>query len=256
LQPCPLTPLLDPQAPPTPSPCLVTAGTPAAPELTLGLDPAYLFGGDVELTMVGHEPGMNDSRECLTEVLERPDDVPRSCMLAVQRISVGPDAQLIELARQFGAMLPPGVQGPPTIPEPDLHPNIVSFRATAFDRSGDMLFSVQPMRGQVLELPVGSRLEFVTEAPEAELQTYYRRQNETEFVEQTEYYFARWFRNWGELLSPSSDDPISFNIWTLHPGTQDDSELPPNGRAVLIYVLRDRRQGVAWWWFYVDVAPG
>ncbi|HET6581908.1 MAG TPA: hypothetical protein VFG69_00650, partial [Nannocystaceae bacterium] len=71
-----------------------------------------------------------------------------------------------------------------------------------------------------------------------------------------EDYDGKWFRTWGDLFAPGSDDPIARNTWTLVPGDQDDADLgpvPPDGVATLLYVLRDGRVGVTWTWLQVEV---
>src|SRR5690606_7983737 len=62
---------LDPAAlPERPDPCRVTDGSPARPELTIPVDPQFLFGGDIEVTMVGHLPGDGSTAACASSILE------------------------------------------------------------------------------------------------------------------------------------------------------------------------------------------
>lgn len=240
--------------PPFPSPCFVSGGAPERPELTIPLEPAFLLGGDLELTMVGHVPGEGSTASCVEALLTEADDIADSCMIVVQRVAVGPDAALLQLAADFGfadeADLGPI---PETIPDPDTHPRIQTFSVTAYEADGSEIGVFEPAVGDTLTLPWGARLEIETLAPEDDLQTYLIARDETGFDERDEIYTSRWFRSWGELLNPTSNDPLSLNTWTLVPGEQDEEETPPGDVATLYYVLRDDRQGVDWFWLQVAV---
>jgi hypothetical protein len=244
---------LDGELPESPSPCRVTGGTPGRPELVVPLDPNFLLGGDLEVTMIGHVPQRGSTQRCVEQMLAGPDAYDDDCIVLAQRVPVGPEALLRQIAIDLGLASPEQVGPiPETIPEPDAHPRIVLFSARAFDADGIEIGRFQVERGEVLELPAGARLELETEAPASDLQTYLVPRDGETFVEREEVYRGRWYRTWGDLLSPSSNDPVSFNTWTLQPGSQDEP-MPPDGRATLYYVLRDDRQGVDWWWFHVDV---
>lgn len=231
----------------------------ARPPFTVPIDPTYLLGGDIEITMVAHlPPEESDSRstaDCL-EVLLAGDDPGDGCLYMTQRVAVGPDAALLELAEQFGvpsSALPPG---PDEIPEPDRHPRLTEVRVAAFDGKADdatMIGTFTPNAGDVIELPWGARVEVEAEASADDLQTYLVVGDPGDFTERDEYYEGAWFVSWGALLSPTSDDPLSQNTWTLSAGMQDEEDLPPGGVATLVYVLRDDRQGVTWTHFSVRV---
>lgn len=231
----------------------------ARPPFTVPVDPAYLLGGDIEVTMVAHLPSDEaegrSTAECLAVLLSG-DDPGGGCMFMTQRVAVGPDAALVELAEQFGvpsSALPPA---PDEIPEPDRHPRLTAVRVAAFDGPKDddpMLGTFTPNAGDVIELPWGARVEIEAEAPADDLQTYLVVGDPGDFTERDEYYSGQWFVSWGALLSPVSDDPLSQNTWTLKAGMQDEEDLPPGGVATLVYVLRDDRQGVTWTHFSVRV---
>lgn len=247
----------DPNAgmiPEAPSPCLITGGTPAQPELTVPLDPVFLLGGDLEVTMIAHIPGEGSTQTCMEVLFEEPNDLPASCIYATQRVPVGPDAMLAQLAVDFGIADPEQLGAiPETIPDPDANPRIQRVTVTAFDADDTPAGTFDVARGEVLQLPPETRLELEAEAPEGDLQTYLVQRDNDEFVEREEVYEAQWFRTWGELLGATSNDPLAINTWTLVPGEQDPDDTPPGNRATLFYVLRDDRQGVDWWWFHVDL---
>lgn len=242
--------------PELPSPCRVTEGTPAQPELTIPFDVSFLLGGDLELTMVGHEPGRGDTQRCLEVLLSGGGTLDEGCIFVSQRVAVGPDAELLQLASMLG--LPDLEQLgtiPDEIPEPDTHPTIQSFVVKVFGPDDEERGTFMPQRGEVIEARVDDRIELETITPEGDLQTYLIARDMTAFDERQESLDGRWFRSWGTLLSSVSDDPFSINTWTLTRGEQDDDETPPGDRATLYYVLRDDRQGVDWWWFHVDIVP-
>lgn len=249
--------MLDPQAeelPEFPSPCEVVEGVPAQPELTIPFDIAYLIGGDIELTMVAHDPQRGDTDRCLEQFLAGGAKTSADCVFVSQRISVGPDAVLLELAGQLGLPIEDFGTIPDPLPEPDAHPRIQSFFVREFDENDVEVAVFEPMRGEVITAAAGHRLDFETVAPEDELQTYSFPQEDGRFLELEEQYEGAWYTTWGTLLNGSSDDPLSLNSWTLGRGAQDpEGVLPPGERATLYYVLRDGRQGVDWWWFHVDV---
>jgi hypothetical protein len=255
---CP-PPMFDPSSgmpPTTPSPCRIATDEPGSPHYTIPVDAAYLLGGDIELTMVGHTPMQGSTDDCLADLLHDGSDPPPECVYVTQRIAVGPDGALVDLAEQLGVpadMLPPA---PDPVPDPDRHPHITAVRVAAFDGPHDdakMIGTFTPGEGDVLQLPWGARLELEIEAPEEDLQTYVVPGDNDTFTERTETYSGRWFRTWGSLLAPDSDDPISRNTWTLQKGKQDETDVPDGGVATMIYVLRDDRQGVTWTWFQVEV---
>jgi len=227
----------------------------ARPPFTVPIDPTYLLGGDIEVTMVAHRPSESSTPACLRALLAG-DDPDEGCVYMTQRISVGPDAALLELAEQFGvpsSALPPG---PDEIPQPDRHPRLTEVRVAAFEGNASdaaMIDTFTPNAGDVIALPWGARVEVEAEASADDLQTYLVVGDPGSFTERDEYYEGAWFVSWGALLSPTSDDPLSQNTWTLRAGAQDEEDLPPGGTATLVYVLRDDRQGVTWTHFSVRV---
>ena len=239
------------------SPCFVTGGTPATPQLEIPLDPLFLLGGDIELTMVAHTPGSNRStRECLDRLLSEDADLSTDCLYVTQRVAVGPDTAIRQLAEDLG-FAEAGELGPiPDEPaEPDTHPRIERFSVQVFDENDTNVAARDVMPGDTIEVEVGHRVELETAAPEGDLQTYLIERDMDQLVERDELYTGQWFITWGKLLSPTSDDPVSINTWELEEGGQDESETPPGNRATMIYVLRDDRQGVDWWWFHLDFVP-
>lgn len=243
------------ELPTQPSPCRIPADDPAQPTYTVPIDPTYLLGGDIEVTMVGHRPDESSTSSCLEALLGggNPDD---GCLYTTQRLAVGPDAALLELAEQFGvpdSALPPG---PDEVPDADRNPRITELRVAAFEGQAEdapSLGTFVPAAGEVIELPWGARLEIEAEASPDDLQTYLVVGDAGNFSERTEYFEGSWFVTWGGLLAPKSDDPLSQNTWTLEAADQDETDVPETGIATLIYVLRDDRQGVTWTHFQVRV---
>jgi hypothetical protein len=247
---------LDPEAaglPTSPSPCRMTGGTPERPELVVPIDPSYLLGGDLEITMVASEPE-GDTAACAEALFGQADDILDGCLFAVQRVQVGPDALLVELAREllgidFGDDVGPT---PDEIPDPDTNPRLVRFEVEIVD-GGDVLARLDVGRGSAFELEYGQLVMVRAEASGEDLQTYPIPEDDDTFQEEREYYTGRWYRTWGEFLAESSDDPVGRNEWTMVPGEQDDGESALDDHAVLYYVLRDDRGGVDWWWFSVEL---
>lgn len=247
---------LDPQAEGTafPSPCLVSGGRPAVPELTIPLELSFLIGGDLELTMVAHKPGQGSTQLCLEQLLDDPRRLEEDCLLVTQRVAVGPNGRLLQLAQDFGI---PGIEQfgsiPDPIPDPDTHPRILSFTLRIFEDDVQVQ-SLNVERGQVVEAKLGQRIEVEVLAPPEDLQTYVIPADVSDFEQRQEHYVGAWYRNWGDLLGSSSNDPRAINTWIMASGNQDEQDVPPEGRATLYYVLRDERGGVNWWWVHLDVA--
>lgn len=249
----------NPQLPQTPSPCFIASEPVAQPEFLLPLDVAFLLGGDYEVTMVGHVPGSGDTQTCLEQLLGESGSLSRDCIFVAQRVAVGPDGRLLQIAQDFGI---PDVSQfgaiPDPIPDPDAHPRITSMTVRVLDRDGNEVSVSLPSREMPDAVPitasVGQTIAIEAIAPETDLQTYVIPRDMTEFDEKKETYTGSWYVTWGTLLSPTSDDPLSLNEWTLRRGEQDETDLPPGGVARLFYVLRDDRQGVDWWTFTVQVA--
>ncbi|MEM6293768.1 MAG: hypothetical protein AAGA54_21010 [Myxococcota bacterium] len=237
-----------------PSPCEITTGTPSQPELTIPFDIAYLIGGDIEVTMVAHRPDAGNTDDCLEQLLQGGTQADERCLFVAQRLAVGPDAVLLDLAGQFGLEdIDEFGDIPETLPDADTNPRIQSFIVREFDEDDNEVAVFEPMRGEVITAQAGHRLDIETIAPEDDLQTFPIRTDDG-FTDEEEAYEGLWFTTWGSLLSGSSDDPLSLNSWDLVRGEQDEEGvLPPGERATMYYVLRDGRQGVDWWWFHVDV---
>lgn len=256
---------IDPESgslPESPSPCRIPAdATPddGAQDLTVPLASTLLFGGDIELTMIGRSGDAPSAAECADRLLGGDSVLPVDCIYVVQRLSVGPIERLLALLVSFGAELPAGLEppDPEAIPDGDRNPRITDFVVTIIQPDGTTRELGPLDRGATVEAQLGDLLEIRTNAPAADLQPYLVPVNQGAggYEERTETYRARWFRTWGVLLSGSSDDPESTNSWELLRGDQDESERPPDDRATLFYVLRDSRQGVDWWWIHVTVAP-
>ncbi len=262
----PACPIVDPtefdpasgEFPEAVSPCELTGGTPSQPEFVVPFDVAYLLGGDIEVTMVAHDPDGGDTQRCYERLLRGDANFDGDCIYVVQRVPVGPDTVLLELAAELGLPDLGGFGGdlPDPPPDPDDNPRIATFAVEEFDENDNSVGMFMPARGEVISVTAGHRLDVTTTAPRSELQTYFIQQNNNEFQEDQEAYDGRWFTTWGELLNDTSDDPLSLNSWTLVRGEQDDEgDTPPGERATLYYVLRDGRQGVDWWWFHIDVTP-
>lgn len=236
-----------------PSPCFLAPAPEVEPRYTVPLDPLFLVGGSVELTLVAHRRGRGSTDRCMAELFAGSDDLlPEECIYATQRIPIGPEAAIVQAASAFGIDLGPA----PPEREPDRHPSITGFSVQAF--SGEVALG-SPIalteRGQVVTVPLGARLDLSTTAPVEDLQTYFSTGDQGLWIEETEAYDGRWYRTWGELWSPQSNDPRSINRWELVPTTQDVLPEPLLGRATMFYVLRDGRTGVDWWWFDVMVTP-
>jgi hypothetical protein len=237
-----------------PAPCRITGGTPAQPELTIPLDPTFILGGDIEVTMVGHAPQADvDTDLCLERLLGQSDDLPQECLFVTQRVSVGPDGRLLQLAADLGINFPGLPPIPDPIPDPDTHPRIQSFTATVLDEDDNEVGVYPLQRGDMITAREGDRLELEVISPEDDLQTYLIPVDMTSYEERDEAFDGSWYRTWGDLLSPTSNDPLSLNTWTMTKGPQDEEELPPDGIATLYYVVRDGRDGVEWFWFDVMV---
>jgi hypothetical protein len=248
----------NPMLPESPSPCFIARTPTGQPEFAVPLDIGFLLGGDFEVTMVGHVPGSGDTQTCLDQLLGESGSLSPDCVFATQRVAVGPDADLLQLAMDFGI---PDVSQfgviPDEPPDPDTHPRITSLTVHVIDENGTEIATHSPEKdgsSEPFPVRVGQRLDLEAIAPESDLQTYLIPRDMTAFDERTESYAGSWFVTWGTLLSPTSDDPLSLNEWTIHRGMQDETDLPDTGEALLFYVLRDDRQGVDWWWFRVAVS--
>jgi hypothetical protein len=319
------------EPPQIPAPCRITGDTPAQPSMQVPLDFNFLLGGDLELTMIAHLPGVGDTGTCADDLLQqRP--LSGDCLYVTQRASIASTAALAQAAEGFGVsgFELPGLdllgEQPDPIPDADRNTRIEGFRVVVTDNRvtrddfEDLFASDEPIevaRGDTLTVKAGQTLAIATTAPDLDRQFFpipaspdlsdgpdpgkdkpccvrWRELNgldpdpnpdadtyadcpttatdpaepgEDDYVIhldfgesfgcRVEVYEGDWYRTWGTLLSNDSDDPVSYNTWRMVPGQQDDieSDIPPDGRATLYYVLRDDRQGVEWFWFHVQVEP-
>jgi hypothetical protein len=242
-----------------PAPCLLhdLDEVVATPELVVPATAGTLGGAGVEVTVFASDPSGagTPSATCANGFFAGDSNLPDDCIVAVGRVSVGPLATLLELAEMAGVELPP-LPNPPPADEPDRHPAITSMTVTRFRDDGVQVADgalvehggrVQAKYGEILLVEVSS--------PEADLQTYSVPVNDGEaWRTEDERYFGDWYRTWGEQLASTSDDPDSFNQWTLSAGPQDASDRAPGDEAHLFYVVRDGRAGVAWRWFTVELS--
>lgn len=268
---------LDPSSmelPAMPAPCRIPteagagASTPASPSMQVPIDFNFFLGGDLELTMIAHHPDEGSTERCAQALLGE-EPLPSECLIAVQRASIGPDARILQLAANAGLEGLEQLGEIPSeeeIPDPDANTRIDTFRVVITDERVDIKnlesvledgTAIDVARGDTLEVVAGQTLVIETTASEEGLQTYFISAGNGEYEAKQEYYVGDWYRTWGTLLGNDSDDPRSLNTWKMVPGEQDDvvSDVPPDGRATLYYVLRDDRQGVDWFWFHVQVTP-
>ena len=236
------------------NPCVIAReGT---PEYVVPLSANVFIGGSVELTMISGVPGGTDTDTCAAEILAGEFDLPDDCLYSVQRLNVGPIELLAKLAADFGLELP-GFEVPADedIPEPDRNPRISEIRVGIISEAGEQIGDaviIQP--GGTFTAPRESILQVEVDSPEEDLQTFLIPVNNGEsYEERSESYQGEWYRTWGQLLSGTSDDPSSYNQWTLSQGDQDETEAPPDDKARIYYAVRDGRQGVNWFWFEVEV---
>ena len=258
---------LDPEAmslPEPPSPCRLPddGSDDGAQDFVVPFTTNVLLGGALEVTMISQAPGSPDTRTCAEALLGKADDLPNTCIYAVSRVSIGPLEKLLSLAQMFGFMLPPELgmtPAPEDIPDGDRNPRIVSFRVSRVADDGTLTDLGEQPRGATVQVKAEETLQIDTETPEADLQSYTVAINDgggdVGMETQKERLDGSWFRTFGTLLSGGSDDPKSYNQWTLEQGEDDEEELPPDGRATLYYVLRDSRLGIDWWWLNVEVVP-
>lgn len=245
--------LMGEELPELDSPCLIAReGT---PEYTVPLSANVFVGGAIELTMIAGVPGGTTTDTCAAELLGDEYDLPDDCLYAVQRLNLGPVELLLSIAAGLGFEIPGfEVPDPEDIPEPDRNMRISEVRVGVINDDGEQVgdaFIVGP--GDVFEVPLESTLQIEVDSPEEDLQTFLIPVNNGEsFEERDEAYQGEWYRTWGKLLSGTSDDPMSYNQWTLSQGEQDETEIPPGDRARIYYVVRDGRQGVNWLWFEVE----
>jgi hypothetical protein len=256
LEACPIPSFEDLQGeepPPFPSPCIIART--GAPDFVVPVAPAVFTGGSFELTMIASTPGGTSTDACAEPFLGGDHELPNDCIYAVQRLTLGPVERLALLAQELGFEFP-GVEAPDPedVPEGDRNPRISAFDVSVLDDAGEPGEPTAVADGATLMATLLEILRLDVVSPEEDLQTYPISVNNGEsFEERVENYGGRWYRTWGRTLSDFSDDPESYNEWTLSPGSQDETEAPPEGRAWLYYVVRDSRAGVAWHSFAIEV---
>jgi hypothetical protein len=211
----------------------------------------------VEIVVFASDPAGTGttSAACAASFLAGEANLPDDCIVAAGRVSVGPLATLLDLASMAGADLPP-LPAPPPEDEPDRHPAITSMTVTRFTSDGAQAAASELVEdGARIQAKYGEILLVEVSSPETDLQAYSVPVNDGEaWREESERYFGDWYRTWGEQLASTSDDPDSFNQWTLAAGPQDVSDTAPDDTAHMFYVVRDGRAGVAWRSFTVELS--
>jgi len=237
------------------TPCLL--GSEPNPVFTVPASEGVLSGADIELTAIGSTPGGTPTATCAADLLGGASDLPNDCIYAVQTVTVGPKLRLIDWLVSLGVDLGDiEAPDPDAIDDPDLHPQIESFRISVIDASGaELQAPVEVPRGGEFVAQRGQVLRIDTTSPEGDLQDFRIPVNANGDTEPgKEEYAGQWFITWGELLSPQSLDAESYNEWTLDPA-DDDAEAPPGDLAHLYYVVRDGRNGASQWWITLRVEP-
>ncbi|MEE9384862.1 MAG: hypothetical protein V3V08_15775 [Nannocystaceae bacterium] len=237
------------------SPCLIPTADPNFAEYQVPFSANAFLGGNIEVTMVGSTPGGTPTRPCADALLAGRGEVPHDCLMAVQRVEIGPVGRLILMAKalglDLGGLQPPN---PEDIPDADRNPRMVSMTVQPADIAGNPA-------GEPVEVPYGGQIDVQATANillhatalENDLQTYPMVVDETETSERDEAYHTHWFRSWGLLNTSSSDDPVSHNLWILDSENPDEPDTPKDNIATLYYVIRDGRGGTDWWWFRANV---
>ena len=229
---------------------LCRLSTAANAELTIPFDLNILSGGGVEVTMIAGVPGGTSTETCADVLLSGDIEVPDDCVLMLQRVTVGPLEQLFALAAGFGAEIPPEFlpEDPESLPDFDRNTEIEEigvFRLPELGAQPDTpLESIPP--GGAVQASYGDALRFAGLASAFSLQTFDVESANGEVREESEAYQGAWYRTWGRLQSPSSNDAVSFNEYEVVEGSQDELELPEGDVVQFIYVLRDGRSGVDW----------
>ncbi len=237
----------------------------ATPEFVVPLSSNALSGADPEVSLILGTPGGTSSQACAQAYLSGGTDVPLDCTVVTQRIDVGPIERLLIFLDSVGIDLGVPIPDESTVPDYDRHPPITRFKyAIVETKDEDPTALTNINNGDVILVPRDTLLRIEVDSPESSLQLYPVQTAEgtadcsfevgDENCEQ-EAYSGSWFRTWGDLLSDSSDDPSSYNVYTFSRNGDIDSENPPTGGAFVFYVVRDGRSGVDWRWFIVQEAP-
>jgi hypothetical protein len=241
-----------PELPSAVSPCRIGRGDVA--QLVVPLDSSVFVGGDIEVTMIGSTPGGTSTDTCAQVLLAGDHRVPDDCVLAVQRLALGPRERLLLLAHELGLDLGDlPMPDPETVPDFDRNPRIHAFEVAfvAADGSAENRRTVD--RGDTVPARLGDTLRVEVAVPPADLQGFLVPVEGGEPDEQTETIEGDFFRTFGGLLAGSFDDPEGFTEWSLAPEDLDGPERPEGDRATMFLTLRDDRTGVDWWWFHVGV---
>lgn len=253
----------DDPIPETPSPCRIPTRADGLAEFTVPFSANAFFGGHIEVTMVGGTPGGTASATCADRLLDGQGKVPDDCLMAVQKVALGPDGMILVLADQLGIPLGdvevPDIE---SIPDADRNPRMIAFDMQEVDdlRDYEVIGPAvdAPLGGDVGPVAIETYHRLRAAARPDDLQTYpiITTVNGVEgTLDKVEYYQSQWFRSFGEMSSDSSDDPESFTVWGILEESLDEPQRPDGDRATLYYVLRDNRGGVDWWWFRLGVAP-
>ncbi|MGB1699747.1 MAG: hypothetical protein ACPHRO_07330 [Nannocystaceae bacterium] len=237
---------------------LCQLGQSGTSSMTVPFDFNILSGGGIELTMIAGAEDGTSTETCAEVLLSGDIDVPDDCVLLLQRVTVGPLERLFALAESFGVTLPEefGDVELEDIPDFDRHPRITSVGVQPLDEDGNETSGVvtEIPDGGALTATYGDRMRFNAVTPVTELQTFTVESANGEIREETEAYLGAWYRTWGKLQSDSSNDPVSFNDFSLEEGSQDESPLPEDDTVEFIYVVRDGRSGVDWWSWSVEAS--
>ena len=245
---------LDPNAPPEPppSPCRLTEGPPEAPQLTLPLDPLFLLGSDMEVTLIGSSDPTVSTDDCARALLDSTDTPPLACLFASQRVAVGPDSTLRALAADLG--FPSEGPPPPDPPaEPNRNPLLESVQVRVI-RDGVAGTAIPVFAGDLLQVPaMDTALEITANLDETSEQSYLIERTvdgATEYQAEQEDLTGDWANNWGYIEYGDSQGLSHLNIWTLMPAAGQDL-LGPGDTAHMFLVLRDNRSGTTWFDFGV-----
>jgi hypothetical protein len=240
------------EIPAPPSPCRLVVADPVRPAFVVPLDALYLFGGDLEVTMIGGSPGESQAATCERAFFDLAGDLPQSCLIATQRVSIGPDSTLFAYAEALGFDVgaPPAPDQPE---EPDRNMRLMGAEVYVVPAQGEPRPPVVVQSGDVVTAPADASVFVTGLGLHDDLQTYltYVQSDDGDRWEpKTELADGSWFRTWGTLVGGSTQDAEGMIEWRLT-GEEDEEERPPSDRARLFHVLRDDRTGVDWFWFEI-----
>jgi hypothetical protein len=231
--------------------CLI--GRDPRPEFTVPMNSSILIGGEIEVTMIAGPPGGTSTETCAKKLLSGDHEVPDDCILALQRLEIGPLEQLLIFADQLGIDLGFPPPDPDDVPDFDRNPRVTRFEVAILDEDGEPGELVAVERGGSIEAKIGDTLRVETTVPQEDLQSFLQQLNETETEQDEETLDGDYYRTFGSFLNGSVDDPEAYDEWTLEREAADEPERPEDDRATLFLTMRDSRTGVDWWWFHVDI---